>query len=434
MARGAALCAIAAASALALAALSGASASAVPAGNLVQNPGAESVRAASTGPQKPAGWSAGSGFTVQAYGAAGSPAAPAGGGANFFSGPPVDSPYNALGAALDNGGWDATQPVAVSGAAAEIDAGSVKATFSVLMGGFQGVAGATATFKDAAGADLGSISLGPGTAHAMTPFTATKAVPAKTRTIVIRLAEHRADQNVGGFGFFDNVSLTLSGGTKPSTTTAPPTSDPIEGTWIFDRNVVVISRSGAAGHFAGVVTKPAAGSCYARGQTVWTIIRAGANHYTGTHLSHHKDCSPDPNYPAVWDLLTVNGKTVLRICVTAKDGYKACESLSRAGTGDTTLPKVKALASSGRAGTWVRLRYQVSDDSGTTREEIKVYKGSTVTSSTKTSFGQSLPGHTYYIRWRAPASAVGSLRFCIRSFDRAGNVSPTSCAPLQLSR
>jgi hypothetical protein len=453
MARIAALCAIVAGSVLGLTAFSDASVTVVPSGNLVQNPGAESVTTSGSR-LKPTGWKTDPAFVALRYADAGpfvvgtsdkpdpprgAPSSGGSGGSNYFSGPAcrtagcADNPYNNLGAALDNSGSQASQSISVAGAAAEIDAGGVKATLGAKLGGYRGLTTVTATFLDGSGARLGAITIGPAGGDAMSTRSSTQAVPAKTRTVTVVLAERRADASVPGYGFFDNISLTLGGGTAPPTTTAPPTAgDPIEGTWIFDRNVVVISRRGAAGHFVGVVTKPAAGSCYKRGQTVWTISKAGAKHYTGTHLSHHKDCSPDPDYPAVWDLVTVGGTTKLKICVTARDGFKACETLSRPGAADTIRPRAKALASSGQAGTLVRLRFQASDDSGTTSEEIKVYRGSTLKASMKTAFGTTLAGHTYYINWKAPGSAVGTHRFCVRAFDRAGNVSPAGCAALQM--
>jgi hypothetical protein len=47
---------------------------------------------------------------------------------------------------------------------------------------------------------------------------------------------------------------------------------------------------------------------------------------------------------------------------------------------------------------------------------------------------EALAGRTATWPWKAPPSITGTLRFCIRSFDRAGNGSTTSCAALRITR
>lgn len=95
---------------------------------------------------------------------------------------------------------------------------------------------------------------------------------------------------------------------------------------------------------------------------------------------------------------------------------------------DTKAPVVKALASSGKAGTKVKLRYRVSDASGKTSDEIKVYNGSKVVFSGKTKLGPAVAGKVYSVRWTPRASLAGrTLRFCVRSRDPSGNRSGWSC-------
>src|SRR4051794_28058173 len=92
---------------------------AVPAGNLLTNPGAESGIT---------GWTPTGAFEAVPYGTSGFPttgvSAAIGGGANFFAGGS---------SALSTG----TQTLDVSGATPEIDAGSVTADLSGYLGGFQ---------------------------------------------------------------------------------------------------------------------------------------------------------------------------------------------------------------------------------------------------------------------------------------------------------
>ena len=100
---------------------------------------------------------------------------------------------------------------------------------------------------------------------------------------------------------------------------------------------------------------------------------------------------------------------------------------------DTKAPVVKALASSGKAGTKVKLRYRVSDASGKTSDQIKVYNGSKVVGSGTTKLGPAIAGRVYTVGWTAPSSLAGrTLRFCVRSRDPSGNVSGWSCAQVKL--
>ena len=89
-------------------------------------------------------------FTAEQYGAPAflttADGAALGGGANFFAGGNTEQSVGA-------------QPVNVTGAAAEIDAGGVSATLSALLGGYSSQedhATVTATFLDAGGAPLGA--------------------------------------------------------------------------------------------------------------------------------------------------------------------------------------------------------------------------------------------------------------------------------------
>lgn len=80
------------------------------------------------------------------------PAAPRGGGKNFFAGGPTRAIATA------------TQRINVAGSAAEIDAGGVTARLSALIGGYLDRADSgrvTATFLSAKGRTLGRLTIGP---------------------------------------------------------------------------------------------------------------------------------------------------------------------------------------------------------------------------------------------------------------------------------
>ncbi len=158
---------------------------AVPTGNLVVNPGAESARRAghSTGNFTTLPYSDDLGFPTPAQSASW------GGGANFFAGGP-DTPASA-----------ATQNVDVGAAAAEIDAGRVTLALSALVGGYEDqgdAATVTATPVDASGNPLASTALATATVGdrrsqtTLLPRLATGPVPRGTRTIVVRIASLRA--------------------------------------------------------------------------------------------------------------------------------------------------------------------------------------------------------------------------------------------------
>ncbi len=203
----------------------------VPVGNLLANPGAEAVPGTANDSDivPPPGWTVESNFTAIRYGA--EPGFPTvatgvavGGGANFFAG----GPSNAASAA--------TQTVDVSVAAAEIDAGGVPATLSALLGGWEGQtdhATVAATFLNAAGAPLGTLSLQTVTAAERNSQTTllrrsvSGAVPRATRRIAVRIDAVR-DAGSYNDGYIDNVSLVLQGEPLPT----------------FHKTVVVVVVSG----------------------------------------------------------------------------------------------------------------------------------------------------------------------------------------------
>jgi hypothetical protein len=211
----------------------------VPAGNLLLNPGGEAAAGATdSSTQVPIpSWTVEGFFTTVAYDTPDFPTAAnstaVGGGQNFFAGGP-DGDVDA-----------ATQTVDVSGAAAEIDAGTLPATLSALLGGFadqEDATTVTATFLGSAGS-LGTLALPAVTAAdrgsetALLARTATATVPPGTRSISVRI---EATRTAGQYndGYADNISLVLGG--------APPP--------VFHKTVVVHVVSGKV-----LVKKPGGG-------------------------------------------------------------------------------------------------------------------------------------------------------------------------------
>lgn len=144
-------------------------------------------------------------------------AATIGGGKNFFSGGPGDNSGKQT-------THTATQSIDASGAATEIDAGQVGATLTAFIGGYtvsEDLATVTARFLDAAGAELGSVRVGPVNKDDRKRLTVllkrTQAnLPPNTRSIAVVITV-KADGNGANHAFVDNISLMLG---KASTT--PP--------------------------------------------------------------------------------------------------------------------------------------------------------------------------------------------------------------------
>lgn len=185
---------------------------ALPAGNVLANPGAEAGTA--TGDDRaspaPSRWQRTGGFTSVRYGTFPFPSSRAGaalgGGSAFFAGGP--------GSALAT----ASQTVDITSAAPEVDAGVGRATVSSLLGGF-GETGdeavVQAIFRDPAGVALGELRAGPVTAAERANATtlafrsAGGRIPHLTRAIEVVL---RATRTGGAYNdaYFDNVGLQLA--------------------------------------------------------------------------------------------------------------------------------------------------------------------------------------------------------------------------------
>jgi hypothetical protein len=202
---------------LVMAAPLGAGPSAVPVGNLVQNPGAEdSLGSPVPIVTRPVGWTTTGSLSVWAY----APreldwptqafAATIGGGKNFFAGGPGDN-------SLKPSTHTAAQTIDVAGAATEIDAGQVGATLTAFIGGYtvaKDLATVTARFLNAAGAQIGSVRVGPVTFEerkrltVLLKRTARANLPRETRSIAVVITV-TGDGNGQHHAFVDNISLTL---------------------------------------------------------------------------------------------------------------------------------------------------------------------------------------------------------------------------------
>lgn len=119
--------------------------------------------------------------------------------------------------------------------------------------------------------------------------------------------------------------------------------------------------------------------------------------------------------------------------VTMSSARTAAATFAR--NADQQAPRVTALASSGARGSVVRLRYRVSDDSGSSREWATVYRGATRVAVVKGRLDEADPDALFYfLPWKAPrALPAGTLRFCVQAADATGNTSRRSCARVRLT-
>jgi hypothetical protein len=209
----------------------GARSTAVPAGNLVQNPGAEeSPGAADDTVVKPAAWTTTGALSNWQYSARETDrptqafSATIGGGSNFFSGGPGGV----------TGQPTATQIIDVSTAATEIDTDKVAATLSAMIGGYtvsEDLATVTARFLDGAGTTLSDVTIGPVTRSDRNQLTvllkraAQANIPKGTRKIAVVIAV-KTDNNGKNQAYVDNISLTLNKAVAPSPITPTPTTTP----------------------------------------------------------------------------------------------------------------------------------------------------------------------------------------------------------------
>jgi hypothetical protein len=267
-----------------LGAFGSAAPAAVPSGNLLVNGNAESGTGSSdsstTAPVPIPGWTTTPNITEHTYDPAGSAAFPdvnasaaIGGGNQFFAGGPDN--------ATDNTVERATQNVDVSAAATEIDAGTLTATLSADLGGFstQGDnAAVTATFLSPAGAQLGTLTVGPVTAADRSNTTqllhrsAARTVPPGTRAVRVVLTATKTD---GAYNdaYADNLSLTLAGSSGPLTT--PLIGRTLNATAVKGRVLVRVPKGHGFVALSGAQQLPVGTQIDARHGTI-TLLAASA--------------------------------------------------------------------------------------------------------------------------------------------------------------
>jgi hypothetical protein len=134
--------------------------------------------------------------------------------------------------------------------------------------------------------------------------------------------------------------------------------------------------------------------------------------------------------------MTVDAQDSDGLTAAATAAVKALHAAagSKAGA-DRIAPKVKVYPASVRRGTVGTLRYAVSDNSGRTREILRVYGANYLLYATLARpFAAAKPGTVRVVKWRVPKSLkAGTLKLCVLAIDPAGNEAPSSCAALKVA-
>jgi hypothetical protein len=292
--------------------------------NLVLNGDAEaSPGATDNSIVRPPGWVTTGSFTVIQYGSNGAPSSPSGGGSNLFAGgagEPVST---------------ATETVDVSASAAAIDGGTMQATLSALLGGWEtqgDEASVEAFFMSSSQVSLGSFAIGPVTAGdrggktTMLPRSKTQSVPPQTRSIRVIITAERSS-GIYNDGYADNVSLTLAAG-------VPARTHYRFGFRIADRSIGL--SAGSSGSFttqgqpnsdgdlkvAGVLARDLVLGWISRGQKYRVTLRFTGNgtydpasHFLGLNLSVRRSDVPSCRAGAAANIvLTRPGDVILNFC------------------------------------------------------------------------------------------------------------------------
>ena len=99
---------------------------------------------------------------------------------------------------------------------------------------------------------------------------------------------------------------------------------------------------------------------------------------------------------------------------------------------DSMQPTARALAGTYRPGAISRLSFRLRDNSGEARVYDTIYNAkSRKLGQVRSAFTKGANGVVFYVTWRAPRSAAGTLEHCVVAWDRAGNSSNESCARLR---
>ena len=127
--------------------------------------------------------------------------------------------------------------------------------------------------------------------------------------------------------------------------------------------------------------------------------------------------------------------------LSAAESTDDASSSEESSAADSAPPTVKARAAKAAVGEPVALRFSVTDDSGSTRENITIWKGQKRQQLIARKEFEPTPASgderttTLEVaelgKWK---SKPGKYRWCVRAFDEAGNKSKVACANLTITK
>ena len=196
----------------------------------------------------------------------------------------------------------------------------------------------------------------------------------------------------------------------------------------------------------GVLDQPWGGApftnCPAKGQTRFFLGRYGTGGRLiactvgadGRELHGRYDGAGGEFRPGSFDVKIIKDSPRIFFGQYVEDGGITtdwCGQLIPSTAPDTVVPTVHALASSGRAGRAVRLRFAASDDRKVVRFSVTIKRAGKRVASFSTGF-RRVDGAPTSLLWRPRRRLRGAFTFSVRVFDRYGNASRPSSAALRL--
>ena len=195
----------------------------------------------------------------------------------------------------------------------------------------------------------------------------------------------------------------------------------------------------------GVLNEPWGGApftnCPARGQTRFFLGRYGTGgkliactiDAAGTELHGRYDGAGGEFRPGSFDVKIIRENPRIFFGVYVEDGGITtdwCGQLIPDTAPDLVPPTVRALASAGRAGHVVPLRFSASDDRGLVRVRLTVMRAGKLVGSVFSPLRRF--GAQASLPWRPRKRLRGTFTYCARAWDRFGNASAKSCSTVRI--
>jgi hypothetical protein len=137
---------------------------------------------------------------------------------------------------------------------------------------------------------------------------------------------------------------------------------------------------------------------------------------------------------AVLEHLPRGGSSATELTATAADAVRRLLRSHALRSKDVLAPTAAPVATGGRRGQPMRLRYNVSDDSGRSSVDLRVLVGAALVAGLHVPLRAVKARSTYTLVWHVPrVLPPGHPRLCVTARDPAGNRSRPYCTPIQIS-